>query len=411
MYHHDNESGMTYEIVEYKPRRKKSGWAKLAVVCLLISCFGMSLGFGFGISRVLPLPGNAEIGLTNGEAQAVTALSDQSQSITFVNTPPVLQSTNGVINVVKQSASSVVSINISGTVRNVFNRSRQFDSAGSGIIIGEDSERLYIATNNHVISNASNVTISVDDSSQVTANYVGSDFESDLAVISVTKADMLVAGVPYRIAMIGNSDVLEVGEIVVAIGNALGEGKTATMGIISAMNKQLNIEGRSITALQTDAAINPGNSGGALVNMRGEVIGINTAKLSDIGVEGMGYSIPINEALVMIAQLIEKGPPVQSKPYLGIEGTAISEQVREYNSLPSVGIYVHSVIGGSSAEEAGIKSGDIIVGFGEKKITTFEDLQEALQASKVGDTVDLTLYRNRTLGNIKVTLKGIDLKF
>jgi len=400
---------MTYEIVEYKPRRERRGLARLAVACLLISCLGLSFGFGLGISGAVPFRGNMAIGLAADEAQADT-LSEQSQSITFVNNPTTLSSTNGVINVVKQSASSVVSINISGT-RNIFNRARPFDSAGSGIIIADDKERLYIATNNHVISNASSVTISVDDSSQVTANYVGSDFESDLAVISVAKVDMLAAGVPYRIAMVGNSDALEVGEIVVAIGNALGEGKTATMGIVSAMNKQLNIEGRSIMTLQTDAAINPGNSGGALVNMRGEVIGINTAKLSDIGVEGMGYSIPIKEALVVIARLIEKGTTAQARPYLGIHGTDIDEPTRQYNNLASVGIFVYSVIEGSSAEEAGLRRGDILVGFNDRKIANMEDLQKALQACKIGDTVNLALYRNGTLGQIRATLKGLDLQF
>jgi len=425
MYDHDGERIMTYDVIEYKPKRRRR-LVKFVAVCVAISCFGASFGYGLGLSGVfsaLPLADGAGQGAPPAASEAFAIRGNTplaGEPVNLMNNIGDLTGSNGVADVVRQSSKSVVSINVSGTARNMFNRARPFESAGSGIIIGEADDKLYIVTNHHVIRNADTVTISVgcdaarhgltDNRKLVTASYVGSDFESDLAVISVDKADM--ADVPFEIAETGNSDMLDVGEIVIAIGNALGGGMTATMGIISAKNRQLSIERRNITVLQTDAAINPGNSGGALVNMNAEVIAINTAKLKEIGVEGMGYAIPINEALVTIEQLIENGATAQpGRPYLGIQGRVVDEQLRDENNLPSVGIYVHSVMEGSGAEVAGIRRGDIIVGFGERTISHMEDLQEALQASRVGDVVEVAIYRNGVRVRVQVTLRNANQRF
>jgi serine protease Do len=309
----------------------------------------------------------------------------------------------GVADVVKKVSNAVVSINLSvETQGGFFMQGGEQEGAGSGIIFSESDDLVYIATNNHVIENASKVSISVDDENTVPANYIGSDLQADLAVISVSKADLAAAGIKYQIAAFGDSSLLQVGEGVVAIGNAMGEGKTATSGIVSAIDKQITIEGKTLNVIQTDAAINPGNSGGALANFAGEVVGINTAKLSSEGVEGMGYSIPSNTAKEIFQSLIVNGS-VQ-KPYLGIQGMSIDDKMKETYSLPSLGVYVADVTQGAAAQAAGMKASDIIVGFGDKKIATLEELQAAIADAEIGTEVEVYIYRN---GSIPMTLKVV----
>ncbi|MDR1531850.1 MAG: trypsin-like peptidase domain-containing protein [Clostridiales bacterium] len=265
--------------------------------------------------------------------------------------------------------------------------------AGSGIIFHQDSEKVYIATNQHVVSGANSVQVSVSGSELVPARLVGQDAQADLAVISISKADLSAAGVTTVVpADFGDSDKVRVGEPVLAIGNALGEGNTATNGIISAKDKQITIDNRDLTVFQTNAAINPGNSGGPLVNMSGEVIGINTAKLSESSVEGMGYSITSNKAKPIIEELMNQ----VNRPFLGIQGMDITEQVASLYSLPQMGVIVESVFPGTSAEEAGIKRADIITSFNGKSVLTMEQLSAFIKECAIGDKVEIKLLREGT---------------
>jgi serine protease Do len=285
----------------------------------------------------------------------------------------------------------VVSINVVAMVSSWFGGTRQAEGAGSGFIFAIDDSKVYIATNYHVIENVDAVSISLDDDENIEAKIIGHDRDSDLAVLSVPKAAMDELGVPYKAAEIGDSENMSVGDSVVAIGNAMGEGLSATAGIISAVNREITVERRKLNVMQTDAAINRGNSGGPLVNAEGEVIAINTAKLYMSGVEGMGYSLPINEALKILEDLLESG--TTDRPFLGIDYLVISEVEKEMYNLPSLGIIIRSLLDGGAAHEAGIMPRDIIVSFGGKEIINDEDLRNALTSSKVGETVRLEVYR------------------
>ncbi|MDR2648640.1 MAG: trypsin-like peptidase domain-containing protein [Clostridiales bacterium] len=370
--------------------------AKAILVCAasVLGCMTLGLGLSLGgaiANRLTPL---------NQPEERIESASRESEVYTYTQPKVEYSETQfipGVSNVsaiVKKVSDAVVSINLSVSIPNFFNQTTEQPGAGSGIIFSEDEENVYVATNNHVIQSAGHVTISVDDKTHVDAHFVGSDPQSDLAVISVKKSDMADAGILYKLANFGDSSLLQVGDEVVAIGNAMGEGKTATSGIVSAINKQISIDGKTLDVIQTDAAINRGNSGGALANGQGEVIGINTAKLSASDVEGMGYSIPANIAKAILEDLKLNGSV--KKPYLGIHGMSITEEMKNMYNLPSLGVYVDDVTADGAAEQAGIKSTDIIIGFNDKKITTIDELSAAIAASGVGDTATVYIYRQVT---------------
>ncbi len=271
------------------------------------------------------------------------------------------------------------------------------ESAGSGIIVSQDDDELLILTNNHVVDGAQTLTVSFIDDESCEAKVKGTDASLDVAVISVP-LDELKASTrdSIRIALIGDSDNLEIGEQVVAIGNALGYGQSVTTGIVSALNRDIDQGGIAEDLIQTDAAINPGNSGGALLNMRGEVIGINSAKLSDTTVEGMCYAIPISTAIPVAEDLMnrEDRDKVESDEagYMGIVGVVISEADAEKYSMPE-GIYLQQIVEDSPAQEAGLQVGDIIKKFDGLNITSYAQLQEQLQYYRAGETVDLVIYR------------------
>jgi len=323
-----------------------------------------------------------------------------------ISTPDASQSFSSII---KGASDSVVSINVTGTASNFFGRTFETGSAGSGIIFSEDGENIYIVTNFHVIERANSVTISVDDAIQAPASFVGGDSVSDIAVISVSKTEMAKAGIKnYKLAVFGDSTQIEIGDLAIAIGNALGEGKSATLGIISALNKTINIDNKELNVIQTDAAINPGNSGGALINAKSQVIGINTAKLSSYGVEGMGYSIPINDAKVIIENLMKnKDHPIPEPGYLGISGLTVTEQIKDTNSLPSEGVYVRTAYPGAGAFAAGIRNNDLIVGINDVSVKTFEALSEELAKYKAGEKINVSYYEGcKILKTVEVTLTG-----
>ena len=275
-------------------------------------------------------------------------------------------------------------------------------SMGTGVIVGETDEYLLIATNAHVVDGAKELSVAFVDEQAAEAEIVGTRSADDLAVIRVNKAD-LSAGTLDAVSVIriGSSADLAVGEQVVAIGNALGYGQSVSTGIVSALGRTIDLtEDSQIGLIQTDAAINPGNSGGALLNMYGELVGINSAKFADTNVEGMGYAIPITEALPILTELAngESGGTVQvredgeSDAYLGISCATISGEYASYYGIPE-GVYVDSVEEGGAAEEAGLLPGDIITALGGVKITSVDELTEALAAYAGGDTAEITVSR------------------
>lgn len=276
----------------------------------------------------------------------------------------------------------------------------QQQSAGSGILIEQDDDTLYIATNNHVVANATSLTVQFCDGSTAAAQIKGTDESNDLAVAAVRIGD-LESGTYQKImlAAIGDSTELRVGETAVAIGNALGYGQSVTTGVISALGREVSVTdettGNVFTSelIQTDAAINPGNSGGALLNLRGEVIGINSVKYSNTYVEGMGYAIPMETASPIIDRLIHREPADRSQAaYLGISGVDVSGSVSESYNMPE-GIYVYRVVEGSAAERAGIAQGDIITKFEGSKISTKRDLEDQIRYYSAGTQITLTVQR------------------
>lgn len=272
---------------------------------------------------------------------------------------------------------------------------QEVESQGSGIIIGQNDSELLIATNNHVVEDADTLSVCFVDDQAYEATVKGTDADNDLAVIAVKLSDISDDTMSQiKIAEIGDSDQLQVGEQVVAIGNALGYGQSVTTGIVSAVNRQLEDSDSENGFIQTDAAINPGNSGGALLSANGEVIGINSVKYSDTSVEGIGYAIPINTAAPIINDLITKEKVDESdSAYLGIVGVDVTDDVAKTYNMPS-GVYVAQVTGGSAAEQAGIQKGDIITEFDGKQIGSMEELSSTMEYYKAGTTVDVKIERS-----------------
>ena len=313
-----------------------------------------------------------------------------------------------VANIVKKAQPSIVSITTKVTQSYQYffqNYEQDATGAGSGIIIGQNDDKLYIATNYHVIEGAKEIKVGFNDGEIVDAEVKGYDDSADIAVVAVNLGDMKDSTKDaVTVANVGDSDALQVGEPAIAIGNALGYGQSVTVGYISALNR--SIEDSDGSFIQTDAAINPGNSGGALINSSGQVIGINSVKYVDSTVEGMGFSIPINTAMEIINDIIAGNK--QGNSYLGIKGEAISKEYSQIYGFPE-GVYVKEVTSGSPAEAAGLHPGDIISKFGDKDIESNDDLQAAIRGKNPGDTVEIVVYRADNMGyyeetNISVTL-------
>lgn len=301
-----------------------------------------------------------------------------------------------VPNIVKKVTPSVVGISsefIGGT------------GTGTGIIMTADG---YIITNAHVVSTtvgtatekATNILVVLSDSTEYKATIIGCDSKTDLAVIKIEENNLIPAE-------FGKSDELEVGELAIAIGNPLGFelSSTVTGGMISALNRDITIENEQMTLIQTDAAINPGNSGGPLVNSYGQVVGINSAKISSSDVEGLGFAIPIDSAIPIVNDLIHNGY-VTGRPQIGISGEDVTPAIARYTGYPE-GIYVRFVTAGSPAEAAGIRANDIIVGINDTAVTTMQELNAIKDAKKPGDTVTLKLLRGEQTLSVNVVLGEI----
>ena len=358
-----------------------------------VTC-GCVYGFAQQENGGLSLADGGEVSVS--EVSMADRVEDSSSDFSYGN----------VADVTEAVMPSVVAITNSSVqqVRDWFSR-RAYEyeskSAGSGIILGSNDEELLICTNNHVVDGASNLTVSFIDDTSVEAKVKGTDPENDLAVVAVELEDIPDETMDkIRIANVGDSDSMRVGEQVVAIGNALGYGQSVTTGIISAKNRSISVQENyyEVTEytdlIQTDTAINPGNSGGALLNMNGEVIGINSAKASSNGVEGMGYAIPVSKAMPILENLMNRKTRTlvdESKiGFMGISGEGVSVEATQLYGVPA-GIYVAAVGDGTPAEEAGLQVSDIITAFDGEKVTSMTQLQDLLRYYEAGETVELTV--------------------
>ena len=380
-----------YEEQVKKAPKKKKGWARFIVGCLVIGIAGGgSIGAGYGLVDKLMTGRNAVSGTPTGIQKASSG---------------EIYSATEIIKAVKPSVVSV-STKISGVTSywGAFNIPYESEGAGSGVIFYSDDSRVAIATNNHVIEGANTIYVTFEGDISVPAKVIGTRSESDLAVLTVSWNDLNNAGIEQvTTAVFGDSDALEVGSEVIAIGNAMGMGLSATDGIISMKEQTINVDGNSLGVLQTSAAINSGNSGGALVNASGEVIGINTAKYNSAMVEGMGYAIPSNYITPIVEDLLTSG--TRPKPYIGITGTNITAETAPMYKLP-VGALILEVTEGSPAEKAGLEVGDVITQFDGQSIMDMDSLVAKVNEAQIGKTYDIYVIRGGNTGvDLKITIE------
>ncbi len=349
-------------------------------------------GVNYAADKLLP---SSKVESTSSSTTSATIAKTSTSSSTDSDSNT---DSDGVSDVASEVLPSIVAINVTieESVSNVFGQTTQQEEegSGSGIIVGEDDDYIYIATNNHVVEDATKVSVTFNDDSVYSATVKGTDSDTDLAVVEIKMSALSSDTIGnIKVATLGDSDDVKVGEQAVAIGNALGYGTSVTVGYISAKDREVEAEDVTMKLLQTDAAINPGNSGGALVNSDGEVIGINSAKYADEDVEGMGFAIPISTAIPVIQDIINSEEVSEDEQaYLGITGSDISSEYAEYYNMPE-GIYVASVSDGSPAATAGLEKGDVIVSFNGSDTTTMDGLKEKLERCKAGDKVKVVVKR------------------
>ena len=397
-------SGQTYyytpsETVDVKPRKKRrfGGIMKLAASAV---AFGLIAGVGFqGYYSAVRSHKIARYqeqidALQITEAEQGVGKND---TIRTANSSPDKIVTD-VSDVVANVMPAIVAINStveSASYDYFFGReyTQEAQSSGSGIIIGQNGSQLLLVTNNHVIDGATAIEIVFSDKTTAFASVKGAEPYADLAVLSVDMDSLSEdTAAAIKVATLGDSEEMVPGEMVIAIGNALGYGQSVTVGYVSAVNREITIDNQKMTLLQTDAAINPGNSGGALINTAGEVIGINSVKFASEQVEGMGYAIPISDAIPMINELMNREVVAsEEQGFLGINTSTAQEVTDVYAqrfNMP-IGIYVNDVVEDSPADRAGLMEGDIITGVDGNKIETIADLKRALSYRKAGQTVQL----------------------
>ncbi len=369
------------EKIYYKETRSNNTVA-IAVVAIVSSIIGGLITYGLLGNKIEKSP------------ESKTDISGSS-----VTKYEISSVENPVVAIAETAGPAIVGVRVNYVSSGIFGALQEADEEGSGIIYTEDG---YIITNYHVIESAINnstatVTVTFANSDkEYEASIVGGDETTDLAVIKIDATGLTKAN-------IGKSSELKVGELVVAIGNPLGQefAGSVTVGYTSALNRKITTDGRTYKLIQTDAAINPGNSGGALVNSKGEVIGINTVKISSSDTEGLGFAIPTDDAMPIISELISNGKIV--RPYIGISGLNIDDTTARINNLVK-GVYVAQVVNNSPAASSGIQRGDIIVGIEGKSITTMEELNEVKNTKKIGDEVTLKINRAGKEMDVKVKL-------
>ena len=383
-------------------------WAKkIGAVALSAVLFGDVAGGVFtGVTYATGATAKAQATQTESDSsQQTTTTKLQTATASTSTTSSTSSGSMDVTSIVQSAMPSIVAITNKSVqeVQNYFSmfsrgggtQEQEVESQGSGIIIGQNDSELLIATNNHVVEGADTLSVCFVDDNACEATVKGTDSDNDLAVIAVKLSDISDDTMSQiKIAEIGDSDQLQVGEQVVAIGNALGYGQSVTTGIVSAVNRQLEDSNSENGFIQTDAAINPGNSGGALLNMQGQVIGINSAKLASTEVEGMGYAIPVSTASPIFEDLMNRQTRTKvssdQAAALGIKGQTVDSSIAEAYGIPQ-GVYVAEVEQGSAAEKAGITAGSVITKFDDTTIESMDDLKSRLEYYAAGETVDLVV--------------------
>ena len=385
-----------------KKERKPGGFGKQLAKCAALALvFGLVAG---GVMTGVNYASGKIFGTTNASnvQASLTTGDDSTVQPTAISSSYVATDVSDIVDEVMPSIVAIT--NVSQTeYQSFWGQSKTYESTscGSGIIVSQDNEYLYVATNNHVVEGANSLTVTFANDDTVSAEIKGTDPSTDLAVVKVAlssiKDDTMSE---IKVATLGSSDTLKVGESCIAIGNALGYGQSVTTGVISALNREVSVSDSSSSTnytaelIQTDAAINPGNSGGALLNTAGEVIGINSVKYSDTSVEGIGYAIPMDTAKPIIEELITKEKVDESNSaYLGIVGVDVTSDVAKTYNMPT-GVYVAQVMEGAAAEQAGIQKGDIITKFDGKDVTSMEELSSNMQYYAAGTTVDVVIERS-----------------
>ena len=397
---------------EPKKDKKHGGYFRKAMVSVSLGLFfGLFAGIGFYAVQqgTGMLKTGTDTAVVDEIASGTTTEIPQSNTQLATNVTYVESDVSDVVEKVMPAMVSIVN-NFTETA-NVFGQqyTQEEAASGSGIIVGKTDDELLIASNNHVVESADTLTVTFIDGSEAQAQIKGLDSDMDLAVIAVSLNDLSDdTKNAITVATLGSSDDLKLGEPVIAIGNALGYGQSVTNGIVSALNREITLEnGATGTFIQTNAAINPGNSGGALLNMNGEVIGINSNKIGGTTVEGMGYAIPITSASPIIADLMERQTRTKVAEdevgYIGISLQEVTSQISQMYNMPE-GIYVVSVEEGSAAANAGIMKGDIITKFDGSSITSYSDLQNVLKYYAAGDSASVTVQRPQNGEYVSVDL-------
>ncbi len=425
---YSNNSYVQAEKKKTKREKKGGGYFKKALVSISLGLFfGICAGIGLYVVDAATGMGDKkaavemteeEQNVEEKEAGSEEVLSDSlarsSDGSDIEKTQPVYAVVSDVSEVVSSVMPAVVSISNTYTeTLSYFGQAMTNEAvaSGSGIIVGENDSELLIVTNYHVIQDADKLGIQFVDGSEAEAFVKGTDAEMDLAVISVS-LESIPQSVLNQIAVatLGDSDGLKVGEPAIAIGNSLGYGQSVTTGVISALNRDMELsDGSTGTFIQTDAAINPGNSGGALLNMNGEVIGINSNKIGGSVVEGMGYAIPISAASPIIADLMlretKNKVTEEERGFLGISGISVTPQVSSTYGMPE-GVYIAQVYEGTAAAAAGLQKGDIIIEFDGAKVASMDELQRLLEYYAKGDTVEVKVMM---IGNRGYEEKSVSL--
>lgn len=398
----DEQQEKTKKVREKKPMTTGKKWATVVAMALVFGLIAGGTMFGVNAAGNY-LAGNDSASNQVGQTQTTSSDSNSSSSDG--------SGQGTVAEVAKNAMPSVVTISTMSVeeMRNFFGGTQQYEvqGAGTGVIVGENDTELLIATNNHVIEGAASLSVGFIDEESVEAEVKGTDVNNDLAVVSVKLSDIPADTMnQIKIATVGDSDQLQLGDQVVAIGNALGYGQSVTSGYVSALNRDLTLTDQSGTTInstgliQTDAAINEGNSGGALLNMKGELIGINEAKSSSTStgatVDDIGFAIPIDKAEESLQQLMNlktrERVDASQASYLGIRGSDVSYEASEMYGIPT-GVVISEVVENGPADQAGVKSGDVLTELDGRSISNMSQLQDVLEYYAAGETVDIDVQR------------------
>ena len=405
-------SPTTQTTVEVPEKKKKRPFLKALKWLAGAACFGIIAGAAFiGTSylatEVFDLPWLQKLAVNDSEngltADGNTIVTGNGTPVNItLGTASVIEGAESpaesvVVQVVEQNLAATVAVNstILDTIESFWGTYEQeVPSSGSGFIVGKNDTELLIATNNHVVADSTKIEVTFIDDTVLEAMIKGTDAKADLAIIAVPLKDLTAETLSnIRIATLGDSEEVRLGEMAIAIGNALGYGQSVTVGYISAKDRTINVEGNEIVALQTDAAINGGNSGGPLFNTKGEVIGINSAKYQATGVEGMCFAIPISRAIPILNELMTREILTEEeKGFLGVTIKDVTADISAFYGWP-IGAYIYSILEDSPAEAANLQVGDIVTNVNGVRVSTANELIAAVSSYRYGTTVELTVQR------------------